>query len=81
MEWKRDPKRPRIAGVSSFGITGTDAHAIVQETPQFPHPTLLRSGEENCRPVHILTISGKNEEALEDSLGQFKEFLENTNEK
>jgi acyl transferase domain-containing protein len=82
MEWKRDPTKPRIAGVSSFGITGTDAHAIVQETPwTLNHPTLLKSALDKSRPVHVLTLAGKNEEALEDNLKQFKDFLETTSEK
>lgn len=31
--WTRVPNRPRICSVSSFGITGTDAHFIIEESP------------------------------------------------
>lgn len=32
-EWLRDRDRPRRAGVSAFGIGGTNAHIVIQEPP------------------------------------------------
>jgi acyl transferase domain-containing protein/SAM-dependent methyltransferase len=59
-EWSSDDGE-RIAGVSSFGLSGTNAHVIVGEAPlpaSQPPPAV------DERPRHILTLSAKSPEAL-----------------
>jgi acyl transferase domain-containing protein/SAM-dependent methyltransferase len=58
MEWPRGPKR-RLAGVSSFGFSGANAHVIVEEAPQRPFPD---PGTD--RPAHVLALSARTGSAL-----------------
>ncbi|GHG75414.1 type I polyketide synthase [Comamonas sp. JC664] len=57
--WPRGEKR-RIAGVSSFGFSGTNVHMVVEEAPVLARPRVERE-----RPAHVLSLSAKSEDALE----------------
>ncbi len=57
--WTRGEKK-RIAGVSSFGFGGTNAHVVVEEAP-----LVTSSGSGINRPWQLLTLSAKTEAALE----------------
>ncbi len=53
------PLRSRFAGVSSFGISGTNAHVVLEAAPERP-----RTDVSTDRPVHLLTLSGRTEAGL-----------------
>ncbi|AFZ26504.1 polyketide synthase family protein [Cylindrospermum stagnale PCC 7417] len=57
-EWKTDGI-PRRAGVSAFGMGGTNCHLVLEETPE-----LTKNPDPNERPLHILTLSARTEKAL-----------------
>jgi phthiocerol/phenolphthiocerol synthesis type-I polyketide synthase E len=51
---------PLRAGVSAFGIGGTNAHAVLQEAPPAVRDSATRS-------VHLLTLSAHSDTALRES--------------
>lgn len=68
--WERTD-RPRLAGVSAFGFSGTNAHLLVEEPPA------LANSEHDAPswPWHLLCLSAKNESALADLAGRFARFF------
>ncbi len=49
----------RLAGLSSFGFSGTNAHVIIGPAPQTEAPTAAIS-----RPMHLVTLAAQTEAAL-----------------
>ncbi|HZO75068.1 MAG TPA: type I polyketide synthase, partial [Ktedonobacteraceae bacterium] len=67
-EWKSNGK-PRRAGVSAFGLGGTNAHVIVDEAPVIASAPSQRSR-------HLLLLSAKSEAALDAATENLRTHLQ-----
>jgi len=67
--WRTNERR-RVAGVSSFGFTGTNAHVILEEAPlASPAPAIAD------RSAHVLLLSAKSDEALRALASRLAAYL------
>ena len=67
-DWKRG-ETPRLAGVSAFGVGGTNAHVVMEEAP-LPLPTTAG------RKQQLLTLSAKSATALDAMALRLADHLE-----
>ncbi|VWB14606.1 non-ribosomal peptide synthetase/type I polyketide synthase [Burkholderia lata] len=68
--WPRG-ERPRRAGVSAFGASGTNAHLVLEEAPAPARPVAPPKHK-----VHPLVLSAKTPAALRELVGRYQRRLE-----
>jgi acyl transferase domain-containing protein len=69
--------RPRLAGISAFGLSGVNAHVVVTEAPRrFPTASTRAHGTE----VLILPMSARTPDAVHELAAAYRGRLERTDE-
>jgi amino acid adenylation domain-containing protein len=71
-EWKRNGT-PRRAGVSAFGVGGTNAHVVVEEAP-------LTSAGKAARGLELLVLSAKTPTARDMAAANLAQHIKNHSE-
>lgn len=70
-EWESNGKK-RIAGISSFGATGTNGHVIIEEAPE--NNGFIEAEKSNGS--HLFCISAKSNDALNEMIIRYQDFLQ-----
>ncbi|HEX7736850.1 MAG TPA: beta-ketoacyl synthase N-terminal-like domain-containing protein [Ktedonobacteraceae bacterium] len=70
-----DKDKVAYASINSYGVTGTNAHALLQEAPLPARP-----GMRGERPSHLLTLSARSAPALRQLASAYLRYLQEHHE-
>ena len=71
IDWQSTDATPRLAGVSSFGMTGNNAHVIVEE-----YQTPAQHHQASIREIYLVPLSAKNKDRLVNYVKKLLMFME-----
>jgi len=63
----------RVAGISAFGLAGTNVHVVMEEAPAQPAPASFDGPD---RPAHVLMLSARAKSALAELALRYEDRLD-----
>lgn len=69
--WETPKGQARLGALSAFGMSGTNAHMVLQE-----YIPSVQSGDIDQAPGHLIVLSAKKQEVLAEQALQIAQFIE-----
>src|SRR5262249_18641840 len=76
-EWPRNNQHPRRAAVSSYAVSGTNVHAILEQAPETPGTNAHHNGEAEAAAVPLLfPLSSTSADELRRTAGRLADWVQ-----